>query len=745
MSSWFSFFLATGLFASALSGTAQSGITPSGRPIVPLGFTIGLGNFPTDITPSPDGRFLAVADEGLTPAIEVIDVRRSVIVQRVDLPALWGSLTWTPRGLYAGGAYSGHVYRFSYDPQARTPLARGQDLDLQPGLIGGIAIDETTHMLYASRTAAQRVDVVDLDKGALVRSVPVPGQPLDVGLAGRDVVTSLYDADALAFIDRKTGTVIPVVTGAHPTRLLTRGDAVFVSNADAEDAVEVHASTHAIARRFAFSDAGGLPGATPAGLALDGDGTRLYVAASGLDEVAVFDRHNEERLATIPAGWYPDALALTDKPAERRVRALWVANAKGIGVAPDPAAEWDGTYSGLLQHVSLDAIPAAPAPRPAAPRPVLAAHVPVRHVVIIVKENKQVDEEFSDIPGVMGDSRLLVYGRRFTPNAHRLAEQYTIADWLDAEGEGSEYGHAWLTNAIANDYLQRNSPITDEAGKSPRVAWSIWPRLAVDDPKIPDPAFDFDGDKDLRDLGIAPRANPAGIFGPNGELFDAAARAGVSFRVYGEQLRVMPDGTIDPLLRGHLAPDYPGAHIDFDVLDTKRASLFLADLKTHGLSALTYMTLPDDHTAGNDPGFYTPESFVADNDLALGQIIAGLSRRLEWKDTLVFVTFDDPQGTGDHLDSHRVGAIVVGGAARRGYVSHVRYSHMSILRTAEALLGMKPLTINDAYATPMDDVIARQPTAKPYDPVVPDVPMRRNPGIPPVKSFPVDNLTPPVH
>jgi hypothetical protein len=101
-------------------------------------------------------------------------------------------------------------------------------------------------------------------------------------------------------------------------------------------------------------------------------------------------------------------------------------------------------------------------------------HVPVRHVVIIVKENKQVDEEFSDIPGVMGDTRLLVYGRRFTPNAHRLAEQYTIADWLDAEGEGSEYGHAWLTNPIANDYLQRNSPISDGAGKSPRVAWSIW-------------------------------------------------------------------------------------------------------------------------------------------------------------------------------------------------------------------------------------------------------------------------------
>ncbi|HTJ28524.1 MAG TPA: bifunctional YncE family protein/alkaline phosphatase family protein [Candidatus Limnocylindria bacterium] len=741
MSSWFSAFLAAAMFASSLSG-----ITPSGRTVQPAGFAIGLGNFPTDAVASPDGRFVAVADEGLTPAIELVDVRKSVVTQRIDLPALWGSLMWTDRALYAGGAYSGHVYRFSYDPKARTPLARGEDLALGTGLVGGVAVDESSRTLYAARTQAQRIDVVDLDNGSVRRSVPVGGQPYDVVLAGGQIAAALYNSDAVAFVDRAGGAVTTVTTGAHPTRLLARGDAVFAANADGEDAVEIAAPTHAVVRRFVLSDAGGLPGATPAGLALDADGSRLYLAVSGLDEVAVFDRGTGNRIATIPAGWYPDAIALTAPATEkRRVPALWIADGKGIGVQPDPEGEWDGTYTGLLQHLSLKDLPSAPTPRAPAPRPVLAAHAPVKHVVIIVKENKQVDEEFSDIPGVMGDMRLLVYGRHFTPNAHRLAEQYTIADWLDAEGEGSEYGHAWLTNAFANDYLQRNSPVTDHAGKAPRVAWSIWPRLAVDDKSIPDAAFDYDGDKDLRALGIAPRANPAGIFGPNGEIFDAAARAGISFRVYGEQLRVMADGTIDPLLKGHLAENYPGAHIDFDVLDTQRAKLFLDDLRTHGLAALTYMTLPDDHTAGNDPGYYTPESFVANNDEALGQIIAGLSRRPEWKDTLVFITFDDPQGTGDHLDDHRVGAIVVGGAARRNYVSHARYSHMSILRTTEALLGLHPLTINDAYAAPMDDVIARQPTAMPYAPVVPDVPMRRNPGMPRVKSFPVDNLTPPVH
>src|ERR671925_29027 len=105
MASWFMAFLAIALFASSLTG-----ITPSGRTVIPVGFTIGLGNFPTDIASSPDGRYIAVADEGLAPAIELVDVRRSVVVHRIDLPALWGSLTWTQRGLYAGGAYGGRVY-----------------------------------------------------------------------------------------------------------------------------------------------------------------------------------------------------------------------------------------------------------------------------------------------------------------------------------------------------------------------------------------------------------------------------------------------------------------------------------------------------------------------------------------------------------------------------------------------------------------------------------------------------------
>ena len=45
---------------------------------------------------------------------------------------------------------------------------------------------------------------------------------------------------------------------------------------------------------------------------------------------------------------------------------------------------------------------------------------------------------------------------------------------------------------------------------------------------------------------------------------------------------------------------------------------------------LTIMLLPSDHTAGTRPGSSTPKSMVADNDLAVGQIVEGLTKSKFW-------------------------------------------------------------------------------------------------------------------
>src|SRR4029077_14564567 len=137
--------------------------------------------------------------------------------------------------------------------------------------------------------------------------------------------------------------------------------------------------------------------------------------------------------------------------------------------------------------------------------------------------------------------------------------------------------------------------------------------------------------------------------------------------------------------------------------------LFLADVAAHGLAAYSYVTLPTNHTAGSKSGFYTPASYGANNDLALGQIIAGLSRRPDWRDTVVFVTMDDPQGTSDHVDSHRMPAFAIGPYARRSFVDHTHYDIPSILRTMEVVYGIAPLNMYDAQATPMIAAFSKLP------------------------------------
>jgi hypothetical protein len=284
---------------------------------------------------------------------------------------------------------------------------------------------------------------------------------------------------------------------------------------------------------------------------------------------------------------------------------------------------------------------------------------------------------------------------------------------------------------MANDYHERNAHSRDEsdASGSPLVPWSIWPFSINGEDTLTAAQMDFDWYRDLGALPGGPRINVSGVFGPRGELIDELQRRKVSFRVYGEQMTMLPSGAIAPGLAAHAARDYPGAHIDFGVRDSVRAQRFIADIGARGLAAYSYLTLPTDHTAGSTPGLLTPASFVASNDAALGSIVSALSKRPDWNSTVVFVTFDDAQGTGDHVDDHRMPAFAVGPYVRRGYIDRTRYALPSVLRTVELLFGLSPLNIYDAAATPMFDAFAAQPDAMPYAPLSANIPIVANPGI----------------
>ena len=135
---------------------------------------------------------------------------------------------------------------------------------------------------------------------------------------------------------------------------------------------------------------------------------------------------------------------------------------------------------------------------------------PIKHVLYIIKENRTYDQVFGDMPRGNGDPSLVMFGREVTPNHHKLAEEFVLLDNLYCNGHVSADGHPWSTMAYNTDYIARNWALTYSG------------RAGIQD----------DDDGDLSNA-------------PSGYLWDACARAGLTYRSYGEYGRRVsqPDGS----------------------------------------------------------------------------------------------------------------------------------------------------------------------------------------------------------
>jgi hypothetical protein len=157
--------------------------------------------------------------------------------------------------------------------------------------------------------------------------------------------------------------------------------------------------------------------------------------------------------------------------------------------------------------------------------------------------------------------------------------------------------------------------------------------------------------------------------------------------------------------------------------DVVRARIFLRHLKAWNdagnMPSLTLMLLPSDHTAGTTPTDCTPKACVADNDLALGQIVEGLSHSKFWPSMAIFVVEDDAQGGVDHVDGHRTVALAISPYIRRGSIDSTMYSHPSIIKTIEIMLGLKNLSLFDLIANDMRNSFTAKPDFTPYTAVTP--------------------------
>jgi hypothetical protein len=335
----------------------------------------------------------------------------------------------------------------------------------------------------------------------------------------------------------------------------------------------------------------------------------------------------------------------------------------------------------------------------------------IKHVFYVVKENRTYDQIFGRDARGNGDPRLEMFGDNgvpgptggVTPNAHALTRRFPLLDNVMADSEQSTDGHKITSGGLSTDYTNRY--VSASRGRL--------------------------GNPDIFPIGVP----------PNGFVFDQAVRQGVSFQNFGElgagNQPFADDGrpTFQQVVRGthpqypsqvqgscHPAVPFPdgtplavrctadsgrvgattGPAVAVSRIDTF-ASDFQSQVAAGTVPTFTYMILFNDHTNGTDPGVFTPQAQVADNDLALGQLVELVSQSPIWDRSAIFVQEDDSQSGTDHVDAHRIPAFVISPWAKRGAVVHTRYDQYSFLRTAELIAGLRPLTIDDALATPLYD------------------------------------------
>ena len=665
-------------------------------------------------------------------------------------------------------------------PPANAPHRRAE-------IPAGLAISRDGKRLYVALNLSNQLAELDTATGNLLRLWDVGVAPYDVVLAGLKAYVSnwggprpdtnsvtgpagrgmLVGVDPVRFIANQGSVSVidlgqtksnsdvrsaksEVLTGLHACALAVspNGRWVLVANAGSDTlSVLDTRSDRVIETICARQNPADLFGAQPNALAFDHSGKRLFVCNGTQNAVAVFafDPGNSRLLGLIPVGWFPGAII-----HDPRQSMLYVANIKGLTSTKALKPEKDTGYNSHQHRGSLSLLKvpsarelaaytgaalanmrypslreAALPPRPAQPpRPVperVGEPSLFKHVVYIIKENRTYDQVLGDIKEGNGDAALCIFGERITPNQHKLVGQFVLLDNTYCSGILSADGHQWADTALGTDYLERS--------------FAGFPRSYVD--------------------GMADDAVDALAYSPGGFIWDDALAHGKTLRDYGEFAItvarwkdpakkdppkfldyyhdfIKQGGEIDirsrpaiESLRPYLVTNTVGW--DLSIPDAFRAAQFIGELKRFeergGFPNLILMCLPNDHTSGTKPGLPTPAAQVADNDLALGQIIEAISRSRFWPETCIFVIEDDPQSGWDHVSGFRTTAYVASPYTRRGVTVSTQYNQTSLLRTMELILGLPPMNQLDATATPMFACFTNTPDFGPFTAVPNNIPL----------------------
>jgi YVTN family beta-propeller protein len=543
---------------------------------------------------------------------------------------------------------------------------------------------------------------------------------------------------------------IPV--GLHPTGMALFGGSLLVSNTYSDSISVIDTATDKVSRTIDL----GLPikvpgqptpayGAAPTGIAVDASKGVAYVALYNANAIAVVDLSGgatKPVMGLIPVAYAPASVVLDTANKE-----LLVSNDKGIGTRLSFETDWGVT--GYNSHQDNGTVSIVPLPttsqlaslttqvyqnnhwdlttnissaggggksaKPVAIPAKIGDPSLIKHVFVIVRENRTYDQVLGDVAAGNGDPSLAVFGDTapaaptpVTPNVHAVVKRFPLLDNFYTPSRQSADGHQWIVEAMAP---------------------------YADDIQSPDWVRSYPGGN----------AGDALAYTKNGFLFQEAVAAGLPLKIYGEYVETeychigtKPPGVCSqpsnepswsqfyadalkfeagkektlkyqntvnsessiPVVENNLVKNFP--QFDLGIPDQFRVDLwwqdFESDVKAGTVPVLSFLWVMDDHTGGPPIG----QAEQADNDLAVGRIIDYISHSNVWSSSAIFVEEDDSQDGVDHVDGHRSpGYVVSPYAVQNGPTDGTYYTQVNMTRTIEQILGLPPLNQFDLVASPM--------------------------------------------
>ncbi len=596
-------------------------------------------------------------------------------------------------------------------------------------------------------------------------------------------VTGAAITGTVSVVDLSAGKEVKEIpVGLQPTALYQDGSALMVANSNDDSLSIVNEQTNSVAQTVRTNP---VPGATVGSYAnaISMPDSRHVLVSIGRDNAIAVYRYNGLRWpmrseGLLPTDWYP--VQVQPDPA-LGAGTVVVTNDKGIG-AQGPAstisegpntspATGHNTYddTGSVTKFTMptsfgdlardtqtvfrdNAWNQIRAHNEGAGDNVasvipnhLGGHSPIKHIVVIIKENRTYDQILGDLGEGNGDPALAQFGAQETPNQHALALRFGDLDNFYDEGTLSADGHNWIVQAEANDYVEK------EFG----AFYRSYPSQGGDALAYQRDGFLWNA---AQKAGVGVQNFGEYVFNP----FDLPANAPNWDSWYAESQwlengRVGPEPISNPCQYTRLQSDIPSLqaisdpcfpNFQLSIPDQYRVDQWLPtfqqDQRSGRMPGLTFMWLMTDHTGatgvnGGSTSVPEPVAQVADNDLAVGRVVDTISHSRFWKSTAIFVDEDDTQNGVDHVDGHRAPTLVISPYAKSG-VDDQYYSQLNMVKTVEQILGIHPMNQEDGAAQPMYAAFTAKPDFAPFDLRPNQIPLTLGaPGYPSTLTAPAAN------